>query len=126
MILTTTVVTCWFHAWEPLRAGVDIFKQYVLEQANTQLKKELLSPRQTTDAREELREYKAEATLILPYEQIRLDKNKKTLPPQVDRKRLEKYLTDDEFASVFKMTREQWTKVPTWKQEDIKFKLHLW
>ena len=60
-----------------------------------------------------LREY----TQTYSYEQL---KQKETLPASVDKTKLEEYLSDEEFASVFGMSRADWLKVPAWKRGPIK------
>eukprot|EP01113_Clastostelium_recurvatum_P020003 TRINITY_DN236_c0_g1_i4.p1 TRINITY_DN236_c0_g1~~TRINITY_DN236_c0_g1_i4.p1 ORF type:complete len:2591 (+),score=1077.50 TRINITY_DN236_c0_g1_i4:231-8003(+) len=41
-------------------------------------------------------------------------------PPTVDVTKLEEYLSDEDFAGVFKMTREEFLKVPAFKRNDLK------
>jgi len=48
------------------------------------------------------------------------------LPPNVDPSQLEAYLSDEEFVSLFKMSREELRKKPRWKQEEIKRELKLY
>mmetsp|Transcript_12411 Transcript_12411/g.20911 ORF Transcript_12411/g.20911 Transcript_12411/m.20911 type:complete len:444 (+) Transcript_12411:1-1332(+) len=48
------------------------------------------------------------------------------LPESVDRTNLQNYLTDDEFAEVFGMTREEWDRVPKWRHPDMKKKVGLY
>jgi WD40 repeat protein len=47
------------------------------------------------------------------------------LPKNVDRTRLEDYLTDDEFQQVFQMTRADWTALPQWRLPELKKKANL-
>jgi hypothetical protein len=47
------------------------------------------------------------------------------LPKNVDRTRLEDYLTDDEFQQVFQMTRADWNALPQWRLPDLKRKANL-
>jgi hypothetical protein len=47
------------------------------------------------------------------------------LPQNVDRTRLEDYLTDDEFQQVFQMTRADWNALPQWRLPDLKRKANL-
>lgn len=47
------------------------------------------------------------------------------LPGDVDRCNLEKHLTDADFDMVFRMTREEFYKLPYWKRCDLKRKYHL-
>jgi hypothetical protein len=41
-------------------------------------------------------------------------------PKNLDRTKLESYLADDEFQSVFGMGREQYSVLPKWKQANLK------
>jgi villin 1/advillin len=43
----------------------------------------------------------------------------------VDRTKLEIYLADDEFEQVFKMNREDFSKLPDWKQQKLKQEVYL-
>lgn len=59
----------------------------------------------------------------------RYDNASKPLPPRVDPKRLEEYLADDEFESLFKMTKDKWLNdksIPDWKKRKLKSQLKLW
>lgn len=42
------------------------------------------------------------------------------LPEGVDPTHLEMYLSDEDFASSFAMTKEEFSKLPIWKQTDLK------
>ena len=35
----------------------------------------------------------------------------------IDRKKMEYYLTDKEFQNVFQMSKDEWYKLPSWKQK---------
>lgn len=48
-----------------------------------------------------------------------------TLPPGIDVKKLESYLSDEEFEKVFHMTRQEFDKVPVWKKEGLKKEVYL-
>jgi len=52
-----------------------------------------------------------------PYERLI---NKKTLPPTVDTTRLEEYLTEEEFLTVFQVSRAEWLTRPQWKRQEEK------
>jgi len=41
-------------------------------------------------------------------------------PPDVNPEKREEYLSDEEFEKVMGMNKEEWTKIPTWKQENLK------
>lgn len=43
-------------------------------------------------------------------------RNKAALPPTVDKSRLEEYLSDEDFAKVFGITREQYLALPQWQR----------
>jgi hypothetical protein len=47
------------------------------------------------------------------------------LPKNIDRTRLEDYLTDDEFSKVFSMTRAEWQELPAWRKPDLKRRANL-
>jgi len=44
----------------------------------------------------------------------------KNTPPEVDRAVLEKYLAEDEFAQIFKMSIEEFNALPSWKKIELK------
>jgi len=120
--------TCWFHAWEPLQAGVDIFKQFQLQQIQKENIKTHQLDRNNSDVRLEVKQLRTSEQgrhVIFPYEAIRLDLNKKKLPKNVDLKNMEKHLTDQEFEKVFSMKRDAFNQIPVWKQENIKSALYL-
>lgn len=44
----------------------------------------------------------------------------KPLPEGVDPRHLERYLSAEDFEESFSMTREEFMKLPNWKQTDLK------
>eukprot|EP01083_Nonionella_stella_P286274 974365_1 len=54
------------------------------------------------------------------YPYIDLRDNRPNLPKSVNLKELEEYLADDEFESIFKMSRTEFTKLPKWRQQKQK------
>ncbi|XP_023202074.1 actin-binding LIM protein 2 isoform X10 [Xiphophorus maculatus] len=68
-----------------------------------------------------MRDYK-----IYPYEILAVThKVKVKLPRDVDRTRLERHLSPDEFQQVFGMTLEQFDRMALWKKNDMKKKARL-
>ncbi|XP_038133611.1 actin-binding LIM protein 2-like [Cyprinodon tularosa] len=68
-----------------------------------------------------IREFK-----IYPYEMLAVThKVKVKLPRDVDRTRLERHLSPDEFQQVFGMTLEQFDRLALWKKNDMKKKARL-
>ncbi|CAH8460041.1 unnamed protein product [Heterobilharzia americana] len=53
------------------------------------------------------------------------DLQQRPLPPELDATCLEKYLNDKTFEAVFSMSREEFTKLPIWKQTEMKKPLGL-
>jgi len=51
--------------------------------------------------------------------------SKASLPPHVDRQKLEDYLTEEDFPSAFGLTKEQFFKQPAWKRTVLKKKIDL-
>eukprot|EP01089_Gocevia_fonbrunei_P012359 TRINITY_DN2901_c0_g1_i1.p1 TRINITY_DN2901_c0_g1~~TRINITY_DN2901_c0_g1_i1.p1 ORF type:complete len:645 (-),score=115.97 TRINITY_DN2901_c0_g1_i1:114-1844(-) len=51
--------------------------------------------------------------------------NRELLPPAIDHKNLPGYLSNEEFLKVFKMTREQFERIPKWQQVNEKKRLKL-
>lgn len=65
----------------------------------------------------DLQEYDREVDqkpMIFAYKDLKTTNYK--LPRGADKTKLETYLTDQEFSEVFKMTRDEFCKLPTWKQ----------
>jgi len=65
----------------------------------------------------ELQEFEREVdqkSLVFAYNDLKTTNYK--LPRGADKTKLETYLTDEEFSEVFKMTRDEFYKLPTWKQ----------
>jgi len=52
-------------------------------------------------------------------------KDKKSLPDTIDKSKLEFYLSDEEFASAFGMTKKEFEAVPKWKQGDLRKKVGI-
>ena len=44
----------------------------------------------------------------------------KFIPSDVDHSKKEDYLSDDEFKSVFKITKDEFAKSPQWKRKNLK------
>ena len=59
---------------------------------------------------------------IYPYEQL---KSRDGLPNSVNLQKLEVYLNDQEFQTVFKMSRDEYYKMPVWKQRRNKKEVGL-
>ncbi|KAA0713740.1 Dematin Dematin actin-binding protein [Triplophysa tibetana] len=63
---------------------------------------------------------------IYPYEMLIVThKGRNKLPPGVDRTRLEKHLSPDEFQDVFGMSIEEFDRLSLWKRNDLKRKVSL-
>ncbi|KAK7244543.1 hypothetical protein RIF29_39367 [Crotalaria pallida] len=60
---------------------------------------------------------------VFSYEQLKTKSG--SVVPGIDLKRRETYLADEEFESIFKMTKEAFTKLPRWKQDMLKKKVDL-
>ncbi|XP_068455710.1 actin-binding LIM protein 2 isoform X3 [Clinocottus analis] len=68
-----------------------------------------------------MREYK-----IFPYETLAVTHRVKVkLPREVDRTRLERHLSPEDFRQVFGMTLEQFDRLALWKKTDLKKKARL-
>ncbi|XP_071334419.1 actin-binding LIM protein 2 isoform X9 [Trachinotus anak] len=68
-----------------------------------------------------MREYK-----VYPYEMLAVTHRVKVkLPRDVDRTRLERHLSPEDFQLVFGMTLEQFDRLALWKRNDLKKKAHL-
>lgn len=63
---------------------------------------------------------------VFPYETLVVThKGRNKLPPEVDRTRLERHLSQDEFYSVFGMTLEDFDRLSLWKRNDMKKRVCL-
>ncbi|XP_029382629.1 actin-binding LIM protein 2 isoform X2 [Echeneis naucrates] len=68
-----------------------------------------------------MREYK-----VYPYEMLAVTHRVKVkLPRDVDRTRLERHLSPEDFQMVFGMTLEQFDRLALWKRNDLKKRAHL-
>jgi len=47
-------------------------------------------------------------------------------PPELDKDKLETYLTPEQFKQIFKIEKTGFAKLPAWKQEEMKKKLGLY
>lgn len=50
---------------------------------------------------------------------------RKKLPGDVDRERLERHLSPEEFQAVFGMTIDKFNELPEWKRVDLKKRVKL-
>ncbi|XP_029986178.1 dematin-like isoform X3 [Sphaeramia orbicularis] len=63
---------------------------------------------------------------IFPYEALVVTpRGRGQLPPGVDRTRLERHLSQDQFCSVFGMTLDQFERLSVWKRNDLKKRVCL-
>lgn len=65
---------------------------------------------------------------LMKYERTRFSLTvlkQRPLPEGVDPAKLETYLSDEEFKNVFKMDKEQFAKLPGWKQTKSKKEVGL-
>ncbi|KAM6931358.1 dematin-like [Xenentodon cancila] len=63
---------------------------------------------------------------IYPYEMLVVTyRGRSKLPPEVDRTRLEKHLSQEEFFSIFGMSLEDFDRLSLWKRNDLKKKFCL-
>uniref|UniRef100_UPI0037E94574 dematin-like n=1 Tax=Semicossyphus pulcher TaxID=241346 RepID=UPI0037E94574 len=63
---------------------------------------------------------------IYPYETLVVThRGRSKLPPGVDRTRLERHLSQEEFFSVFGMSIDEFDNLPFWKRDDLKKKFCL-
>ena len=92
---------CHFHCWLPPRAR------------KTRLALSASAPARTAPVAQSAEEALGEYSRTYTYAQLR---DRAALPPTVDRSRLEMYLSDDEFAAVFGITREQYLALPAWQR----------
>ncbi|CAF0723901.1 unnamed protein product [Didymodactylos carnosus] len=61
---------------------------------------------------------------VYPYEELKV-MTKKRLPVDVDRDRLERHLSDNEFHTLFRMSRNAFYALPEWRRIEIKKRLKL-
>uniref|UniRef100_A0A2K5FAC4 Dematin n=1 Tax=Aotus nancymaae TaxID=37293 RepID=A0A2K5FAC4_AOTNA len=65
-------------------------------------------------------------SLIYPYEMLVVtNKGRTKLPPGVDRMRLERHLSAEDFSRVFAMSPEEFGKLALWKRNELKKKASL-
>jgi len=69
----------------------------------------------------DLDELKKENTNTYPYQRLL----ERPLPKGVDPKRLEVYLSEDDFFNVFQMKRAQFAKLPEWMQKNKKTDVNM-
>lgn len=63
---------------------------------------------------------------IYPYEMLVVtNKGRTKLPPGVDRMRLERHLSAEDFSRVFAMSPEEFGKLALWKRNELKKKASL-
>ncbi|KAJ8798573.1 hypothetical protein J1605_016718 [Eschrichtius robustus] len=63
---------------------------------------------------------------IYPYEMLVVTNRGRTkLPPGVDRMRLERHLSAEDFSRVFSMSPEEFGKLALWKRNELKKKASL-
>lgn len=63
---------------------------------------------------------------IYPYEMLMVtNKGRTKLPPGVDRMRLERHLSAEDFSRVFAMSPEEFGKLALWKRNELKKKASL-
>jgi len=63
------------------------------------------------------------AAMTYPYDILKSNNYK--MPKNIDKSRLETYLSDEDFQSIFKVDRENFYKQPVWKQRDMKKRVNL-
>lgn len=114
--------TGWFHAWDPfkwenaksyedLKAELDndsAIDEISAEFGNTQLDSFTV---QTNLGSFVLQSYPSEALI---------NKTAEELPPGVDPCRKEEYLSTEEFAAIFGMSRNEFQALPDWKRQTLK------
>ncbi|UJR30876.1 hypothetical protein I4U23_018388 [Adineta vaga] len=61
---------------------------------------------------------------LYTYEELKI-MSKKRLPSDVDRDRLERHLSDNEFHTLFQMTRSDFYRLPEWRRIDLKKRFKL-
>jgi hypothetical protein len=102
---------CHFHCWVKVQKS-----------AKKRLKAQPLSassPASVQSIQAALDEYAKKYS----YEEL---KDKSSLPASVDRTKLEMYLTDEEFETVFQMSREQYLALPAWQRLPKKKRVGLY
>ncbi|XP_062855670.1 dematin-like [Trichomycterus rosablanca] len=62
---------------------------------------------------------------IYPYEVLMVTQGRHKLPPGVDRTRLEKHLSPEEFQTLFEMSMQEFDQLSLWKRNDLKKKASL-
>ncbi|KAK7135438.1 hypothetical protein R3I94_014184 [Phoxinus phoxinus] len=63
---------------------------------------------------------------IYPHEMLIVThRGRNKLPPGVDRTRLERHLSTEEFQNVFGMSIEEFDRLSLWKRNDLKKKVSL-
>lgn len=68
-----------------------------------------------------MREYK-----VYPYDMLAVSHRVRVkLPRDVDRTRLERHLSPEDFYNVFRMTIEQFDRLALWKKNELKKKARL-
>uniref|UniRef100_A0A0P6JDF1 Dematin n=1 Tax=Heterocephalus glaber TaxID=10181 RepID=A0A0P6JDF1_HETGA len=85
-----------------------------------------LSRLQSTDFSPSERETGSPGLQIYPYEMLVVtNKGRSKLPPGVDRMRLERHLSSEDFSRVFAMSPEEFSKLALWKRNELKKKASL-
>ncbi|KAM6149690.1 dematin isoform 7-T7 [Erethizon dorsatum] len=85
-----------------------------------------LSRLQSTDFSPSERETESPGLQIYPYEMLVVtNKGRTKLPPGVDRMRLERHLSAEDFSRVFAMSPEEFSKLALWKRNELKKKASL-
>jgi supervillin len=64
----------------------------------------------------------AEFNRVYTYEELQA----KPPPKGLDKTKLEQYLSDDEFAKVLQMTKDEFYALPSWKQNKIRQQINLY
>uniref|UniRef100_A0A4X1VI02 Dematin n=1 Tax=Sus scrofa TaxID=9823 RepID=A0A4X1VI02_PIG len=85
-----------------------------------------LSRLQSTDFSPSGSETESPGLQIYPYEMLVVtNKGRTKLPPGVDRMRLERHLSAEDFSRVFSMSPEEFGKLALWKRNELKKKASL-
>lgn len=107
------IFTCNFRGWSTVRSrSSTVFR--VTHQAQNKSITSMLTPIEQL-----LDKYSKK---IYPYQRLLQD----PLPENVDRACMETYLSEEEFAEIFDMSRAEFAKLAKWKQVDAKKKLYLY